>query len=803
MWFTWQQSGETFLGFLIFAQWAAFRFDAISFLMGVIVGVLVWGVLVRTRPYLSRTLRRARRALQARRDQMRSGVEGRYRENLAADLEAMHMMHQFFPLSKCYVPFRLIAPSNPETVAQDRSGMQIHYIWPHLTDRVGLPPPPSMSEWELLHNGRRVLIVGQPGTGKSTLLAQLALRCLQADGENEEDAFLHAKLPVHLHLAELAWRGSEYDAALNDPLDAVTKSAQQRLRGLTGAGLGGVLREKAKHGELHLFLDGWDRLAIEQRRPVARWVEALCKQLPEVVIFLVAGQTGYGLLLEQGFTKTGILPWRMGQAGEFAATFGRKLAFSQLPQPADYWQPGQPVLETVLRLHHFQQRGRAMSGRPALPAVFETGLNAFSMNAPAWWGENTRAFWSKAAYLLLTSGQMSLVQTAVDSLISDFATLGVEVDNQVAQTLRKSLQDSGMFLIWQNGALSFRNNLVRDFLAAYYLYAHCDISEVQTHLADRTWTWVLKFYVALRGGTELATPMLRAKDLSLSRKTVFRAASWMPLAKDEGEWRRQVMVLLGQMIRASSFTLIIRQRAVAALVMTGEPGVNKFINQLLERSDPFLRHLGVLGLAYLAPGEKRVEQLTKMLGDTDPFVRRTAVYALAPHQYDPAVEEAIVQALLSEDETVSRTMAEMLALNGAAGIDLLREAVEDKDVPVRRSAVYGLASVGADWVEPLLIDIERHDGEWVVRNAATSVLEERRAARKRVMWRPVQPAKQRWLADYALANGRTVPNGAAAMPYLVQILGEGKGAEIRAAAAALLGQLPARGGAAGVGDGRA
>jgi HEAT repeat protein len=266
----------------------------------------------------------------------------------------------------------------------------------------------------------------------------------------------------------------------------------------------------------------------------------------------------------------------------------------------------------------------------------------------------------------------------------------------------------------------------------------------------------------------------------------------MALATDEGEWRRQTMILLGQMIRASSFTQILRQRALASLVMTGEPGVKTFVDQLLERSDPFLRQLGTMGLPYLVPRGESLTRLAEMVADSDPRVRRTAVYGLAPHQYHAATETPIVQALLSDDESISRLMAELLALNGTRGVNLLKEAARDEDLQVRRAAVYGLATLEDPWVEPFLIDIERHDGEWFVRTAANSGLELLRARKKEQPWQPVQPAKQRWLADYAIANGRTVPNGAAALPYLVQILGDAADASVRAAAAALLGQLPAQ-----------
>jgi HEAT repeat protein len=251
------------------------------------------------------------------------------------------------------------------------------------------------------------------------------------------------------------------------------------------------------------------------------------------------------------------------------------------------------------------------------------------------------------------------------------------------------------------------------------------------------------------------------------------------------------MILLGQMIRSTtSFTQVIRQRAMAALAQSGEPGLMTFVTQLLERSDPFLRQLGTAALAYVGD-DQALGLLAKMVGDGDELVRQTAVYGLLLQQNHPLAEQPLLAAMLGDDEVMGRIVAEGLALNGARGTEILQEALTDNDIQVRRAAVLGLSLLDANWVEKQLIQVERHDDEWFVRSAANGALETLRARRKPVKWEPPNPADQGWLKMAFRQDGRIVPDGAAAMPFLVQLISESDNPKMRASAANLLSHLPA------------
>jgi HEAT repeat protein len=229
---------------------------------------------------------------------------------------------------------------------------------------------------------------------------------------------------------------------------------------------------------------------------------------------------------------------------------------------------------------------------------------------------------------------------------------------------------------------------------------------------------------------------------------------------------------------------------MAALAQSGELGVMTFVTQLLERTDPFLRQLGASALAHLG-NEQALALLSNMVRDGDEWVRQTAVYGLLLQQHQPLAEQPLLAAMLSDDEALSRIVAEGLALSGAHGIEILQEALSEDDIQVRRAAVLGLSLLDAGWVEKQLIQVERHDDEWFVRSAANGALELLRARRKVARWEPPNPADQRWLTMVFRQDGRIVPDGQAALPFLVQLISESDDPKMRASAATLLSHLPA------------
>ena len=768
-----------------FQNW---QFDSLSFLIGLLLGlVLAYGFL-RLLPFLRRQYARLTGWVRERVAYLRSGVAVRFRAETAAYASTHHLLGNRATLDALFVPPRLLAPlEDPALLPEDRGASALNYLWPEWTRGIGVPIPPTMTVEQLLQNGRRVIIAAEPGMGKTSLLAYLAYRCASATAESKDP--LANSLPVFVHIAEL---GLTISGEAEDAETILVNALQKRANPLTGPGIKDLLHQKLKAGQVLLLLDGWDALPSQKRPFVAEWLEKLLHKYRRTQTFVASGLSGHGLLLELDFTWTTLLPWRLGEAEAFAAKSIQALSISQSPRLPYFWQPGQTAAATML---NYALRGLKQISQDAKRPLSEyellqQSLSLLSDTQPL--AEQTIAFWQKLGYLMLQEGKIALSSDEVTAVAEQFAQeADGQINRSVANQLQKSLKNSTIFVMWGNGTLSCRGLLWRDFLAAGYLITQADEAAVATHLHDDEWAQTLRFYVAQADPTPLAKQLLKGQDNSPSRESVFQVASWLPLTAAKGEWRRQTMILLGQMIRSgASFTQVIRQRATAAMARSGEPGVMTFVSQLLERSDPLLRQLGTSAMAHLGT-DQAIGSLAKMVTDGDDLVRQTAVYGLLTHQHHPLAEQPLLAALLSDDEEVSQTVAEGLALNGERGTEILQEALADDDIQVRRAAVLGLSLLDDDWVEKQLIQVERHDDEWFVRSAANGALETVRTRRKAIKWQPPNPADQRWLTSAFRENGRIVPDGSAAMPFLVQLISESDEPKMRAAAATLLSHLPA------------
>jgi HEAT repeat protein len=786
---------------------AGWRFDLSSLLFGLLLGLLLAFIVRRLRPWLR--LRRQKIAGRVRNTLawMRSGVEVRFQSEMVEYVLNHHQGHRWAKLDQIFVPPRLLIPpqeTDPKPPS-DWGASQLNYLWPDLASNIVTPAPLSIGIRELLLAGRRTILSGPAGSGKSTLLAYCAYLCGAATADGPYAA-LFPIVPVFVHLAELELdraEGSETgdEVKLGEPVARLAAALQKRSSPITSSGVKGMLQQRLKSGKLLLLLDGWDEIPVPSRAVATDWLANLLEEHPQIAVIVATSVTGYGPLLELGFAFTGLLPWRAGQVEKFGANWAKSYPLSQSPRASYYWRPGQSAIQNSLRIWLFAASGKA-NGKEfqrlkGWNELVERGLELFSQqvdekdqasdggnHAP---DQHTLSLWERMGYELVSEGKLSLTKAEIATLVQEVLSQQPAMDRAKSSQLAKSLANTDLFITWPNETVSFLCPVWRDFMAASHMSKSGLHEEAARQAMNPHWQGALRHYVGLNGATELATQLLSVKEQSLTRDALFQVASWMAEAPDGGEWRRQTMILLGQIIRQASFAHALRQRAAAALVQTGEPGIFTFITQLLERSDPFLRQIGTAALSHIG-SERAIELLEKLLEDGDPQVRMTAVRALT-WIANPLTEQPLLMALIHGDDDMSRIAAKGLAQNGSEGIEILREAIEDDDLRVRRAAIQGLTLIEEAWVRPALVEIERTDDEWVVKSAASEALEMISVRAKPSPWQPLAVDQQGWLVRHAALEERSVPKGSATLPYLVQILAESSGAEQRALAATSLGQL--------------
>ncbi|MFZ0547035.1 MAG: HEAT repeat domain-containing protein, partial [Candidatus Promineifilaceae bacterium] len=748
------------------------RLDFLSLLIGLIIGV---GLTVAFYRYLPAALAwRDQLVSRARetRAWVRSGVETRYQVETADYVATYHLGGAQASLEQIFVPPLIVAPQSPiePDFSFQPSPRWLQYLWPSLVNKVAVDPPPTIPVRQLLLQGRRVVISAELGAGKTTLLAYCALACANASEMGPYTPLL-PMVPVFVHLAELDYliapSDDETPAPDPNPLTPLSQVMQHRTSVLTGRGTADLFRQKANSGHLLLLLDGWDDLPPESRPDATDWLHRLLIAYPDVQVIMAGPERGYGPLVELDFAVVGLLPWRVGDVERFEEQWRQVLDEQmRLPLPI-FWQPGQLPLETTFRLLlGMTERPNDRSQTPQrwielMETLLRERLPRFDDTSdPDWLAPVTRELWQKLAYRLVSERRLYLPRLEVESLI-DAALVDYEAqeDRGSAQRLFNTLKSSGIFVLWHDQRIGMYSSVWRDFLAANHVALFQLKDEVMDHLADPVWAGVVRFYIGRVGATEAAEMLLAGKQTDPLSENLFQVASWLPEAPDKGEWRRQLLIQIGQLVVKGNLPIALRQRAALSLAGTGESGVLAFLRQLLSQQEPTLRQVAVAAIARLG-AEITLEVAEKMFQDGLPQVRASAVYVLT-WLNDPVVEKLLLTALVEPDEPMNRAAAEGLALNGSAtAFDILREAAIDEALYTRRAAVYGLARLNDYWAVELLDLMEREDEQWLVKSAAGSALETIVERNKLGRWEPFQPGNQAWLIEWAARQERAVPAGA-------------------------------------------
>ncbi len=759
------------------------RPDGPSLLLGLIIGVLLVLFIQKFWPLVRRWRQRVAGRVEETRAWVRSGIDTRYRQELATYLEHYHLLGQQASLPAVFVAPHFLAPTALVDLTQLRANgpEQLRYLWPELANRIALPQPPTVSFHHLLRNGHRVALTGESGAGKTTLLAYAAYLATTVT-EREEYAFLRDRLPVFVHLAEL---DLTTPAAATDPLAPLSAVLDNRASALTSTGIDRYLRQSATAGILTLYLDGWNEAGPTEQQTCCRWLAQLLTAYPTTHIIAAAPLTGYGPLLELQFIPIQILPWRVGQATTYAQQWQTATQQKQHPHLPSYWQAGQTITETVLRHHLAQARETAPERQVELLELLLRPHLSGDAKMPPWFLPLMRDVWQAMACHLLTQGQVALTPTEITRLIEEYAAANEINERNLFPRWRTFSLATGLFQEWGNGRISFKSTLWRDYLAASHLAQTPTAVPLAEKLDQPIWREVIRLYVGRTGGRDLATILTQQKDKAPWYDNLFQMASWFPELPQNEPWQRPVLIQLGKMVLQSEMPYMLRYRAIAAMALTHDAGTRVFWQQLLQRPDPLLREMAVLCLTHQG-AEKVIDIWNKMLTDGTPEVRRAVIWAMA-WTGAAVTEKPLLVALLGNDDRLSLCVAEALAWNGGESWTILKEALHEETLTVRRAAVWGITQLDEPWAMTLLEHVQHEDREWIVKTAAQEGLTEIQSRRQLSPWVAPNPGDMPWLVQWTTRQGRGVP--AAAIPLVFEMLRQAEKADQRALAALGLGQM--------------
>ncbi len=774
-------------------------------------------------------------------------------------------------------PSFLPAPELPDpesgTVSSVMHVVPLHHDMPHSYAPFNLE---TVAMEDLSTGGRRLAILGLPGAGKTTTLAAIALQALGeldfttiaelsaavevAAEEDEEDEDLtdeerdaaekrrlreeeieqraldHLRslklaeevdeedytgperldwtdyTPMFIHLADI-----ELDADILgdevDPAEPLMRAIQRRVGAVTQRTIPRFIYKQAAEGRVLLLVDGYEEMPESMRDEKLAWLRHFLEVYPDNLVYMTGPATGYGTLLELGFTPVFVRPWddqnSTALVEKWAAAWPEAAGTKKLPAPA----PDERTLKRVMENNrsrmpldislkiwmNFATDGREVGRIGWYDAYVQRYFQMDEEHAE----KGRRFVETMAARVLDTTGHnipKDELRGAITQMFTVRETVTVKKKGEEIEEVKEEVTinvddfikgltgDFRLMVERAGGLLTFRHPLLGAYLAAEAIAK--DSARIPDDLLGKV-AWRDAFpFMAARMNLDRAVVAHLSAQPDLLYSNLFEVASWLIDAPPSARWRGEVFKRLARALMAPNQYQTVRERALGAIIATRDENVLFIYRQALQSQAPKIRQLACLGMGALGTAEA-IKDLMPMLSDESLDVQLAAGLALGAIRSERSLE-VMVQGLLDGEENLRRAVAEALAALPGEGHDIIRDAAKHNDMMVRRAAVFGLRRIKASWALVDLYRVMLEDAEWYVRSAAQEAFAEARNPEVGALKGYPAVDSLQWLMSWAAERGSAVPAGEQAKQFLLRALQEGE-APVREAAAgtlALIGYLP-------------
>ncbi len=781
----------------------SFTPDLISFAAGLVSGLVLAFIWARMVP-IFKELREGWKARREEAQERRStGVEDNHRRLTLRRAQGMHLAAPLFALDEILLPPLFIAPpprvepSGP-LLTEDIVTQTLPYLpsWPELAS---IYRAPTLTIQQALSGGSNLALVGLDGIGKTVALAHLATL---ASNKDASLGALSEAVPFLVHAADLNLPVGDPKDILNPVLDVISENASVLDLGR----IPNFAQFVFKSGRAILLLDGYDELDPDHQKLITDFLKTLLGAYPKIHVLATSLPEQIGGLLSLGFAPLALIGWGPYQYGQFIHKWGEQWtrfvateAWAQAgPEAVDsslleawlgignhtltpleltlkVWggyagdSPGPSALEGIAA--HI--RRVAPAGTP--PAALETLAMQTVANAQPVFDTRKARDWVKqfeVAEETSAEGEAAPPPEGEKPKTGPLGQKGKTVSVQTPTSgLLGKMAASGLLVSHPNSRMRFLHPVFCGYLAGRALTA---FNAEETLLHQANWNGkllALRYYAAFGNIARVMDALLGIEDPLLQRP-LLAAAHWLRDAPHEAAWRGKIMSALARLLQAEGNPRGLRAQAMAAFALCGDPGAAAFFRQGLQSTSFELICLAALGSGAVHD-QKAINLLSATLAAPSISARRAACLALVAIGTPQSLEE-VARALLQGDDELRRAAAEALANDPKEGHEMLRDGATMPDILVRRAVVYGLARVDAPWAMELLQKVQVDDDQWIVRNAATEVIDSKALPNDPRIPRPLTPPSQTpWLIEFAGKQGMGIPPGSPATDVLLLALKHG------------------------------
>jgi HEAT repeat protein len=607
-----------------------------------------------------------------------------------------------------------------------------------------------------------------------------------------------------------------FNRAEVDPAEPLVRAVQASVDRVTAMTMPGNVYERLNAGQVLLLLDGYDELPEAQQGAALEWLRAFLEQYHNNFIIVTGPVRGYGALTRLGLSAVYMRPWQdydVKQAvNRWAAALPRMknkkmsgarkasdeacgLALQDIRAltPYDLTLKIWATLTADDAAPELQEWYRGYAPRlisdkqqtPELPSVL-IELAQLQLRE----GAIRR---SRMVELGIAAIAPPADQPLPDALRSEMEPTGKRAAKTAQDTVKKlanpqakllaGLQKSG--LIFRCGADAYRFRHVQ--VAAYIASLGIDKLDVETlRVLSRTpGGQSMIGFAGMHSSIDSIVQAHLQSPADMLTTALVDAACWLRYAPTNTSWRGSVLKQLANIMVAPNQYPLVRERAAAALVSSGDRSILFILRRAARNQSAAIRRLACLAMGAIGDPES-IPDLRSLVQDSQSEVQLAAAMSLGAIATEAALE-AMVVAFTQDAEPVRKAIAEAFAALPEEGHPILYDANRAEDLILRRVSIAGIRRIRAGWALAAIYRTFLQDSEWYVKSAAEAAFSELESENARKLVSYPRAEQVQWLNDWLIKRGETMPEGEG-MAVLRAALKDSD-PQIRSLAAETLGQL--------------
>ena len=314
-----------------------------SFFLGFVSATIFWLLATRARPLWDEMRANFKEQREAAEGRKTNTVEENHRRITLRRAQGMHLAAQLFALDEVIqepliiAPMQNVEPGMPPKF-EDVISQTLPYLpaWPEIAAAY---LPQTLTLAQALAGNAHIVIIGQPGVGKTVSLAHLASL---AANRSETLGALNDHVPFLVHVADLKLPIADPKDALNPLIEAASEHAP-----LFDVGkLPDFFKNTFKNGNALLLVDGFDEIPPESQQVISEYFKIVTQNYPQTRIVTTGAPEYLDGLISIGFAPLTLCTWPKAQNEKFMEQWGQ--LWSQTVAMEAWAQTGPDVVDPIL-----------------------------------------------------------------------------------------------------------------------------------------------------------------------------------------------------------------------------------------------------------------------------------------------------------------------------------------------------------------------------------------------------------------------------------------------------------------------